>query len=303
VAAAPPVVADTLMPHTAPPVDPPRPPAQPSTARPDNRRWIIPAAIVALASGGGDDKPTPPKPTAVPTAAPDIPLTAQGISLKVPAGWEDTGASVEIPGFEDGAVTVGGPSEQYSASVESTLAKLDKSEKTAANALRAARKRTTQVDATGKLGAAYSSAAAKLDKLEVSPADAQLNANLVASLRKTGSAYKKAAAEGRSKDRNGYRSQGNKASAAGRDIKEQLDALNAAGYQIPAGVIRSAGSTAKLPTLIKDKPKPKPHSSSTQPTTSQPQTNNTQPQTQPRTQPRTKPNNNGNDGISGGGEG
>jgi hypothetical protein len=443
----PPVVADTLMPNTAPPVEPPPRTPAPQQQSPSGRpAWLIPAAIVgglillgiiaivALGGGGGGDKKddTAVKtPTAAPTQAASIPTSAQGIALTVPAGWEDAGATTEIPGFADGAVTMSGPkggtivfgradtsaenptlladdlrtaagdplpepataelgdglqaarydklnvgqgqsatffavpttagvaslacladadvcktisesmkitdgkafpigpSEQYATAVESTLAKLEKSEKTAANALRSARKRATQVDATSKLATAYSGAAAKLDKLEVSPADAQLNAALVASVRKAGSAYKKAASEGRAKDRNGYRTQGQHATAAGKDIKEQLDGLNAVGYQFPAKAIAAAAATTKLPTLIKDKPKatrssgsnstsstPPPttnnNNTTQQNNTTPPPTNNNPPPTNnnpPPTHNNPPPTHNNNSGgkkdpgLSGGGEG
>ena len=103
-----------------------------------------------------------------------------------------------------------GPSKAYAADVERTLGRLEKQEKSAASALNQAGKRTSQVAATSNLASTYTGAASSLGKLDVSPADALLNAQLVDSLRAAGGAYKKAASEGRSKDRAGYKREGSK---------------------------------------------------------------------------------------------
>ena len=82
----------------------------------------------------------------------------------------------------------------------------------------------------------------------------------MAALRPAGAAYKKAAAEGRAKDRNGYKREGSKALAARADMKGALAGLATAGYELPSGLVRSAGDFTRLPTLKKD-PKPKAKSS------------------------------------------
>ena len=114
----------------------------------------------------------------------------------------------------DGKAFPVGPSESYQTRVEKILGRLDKSEKSAARDLKNAGKRTTQVDATSRLGSAYAAAATSLGKLDVSPADTARKAELAASLKTVGNAFKKAASEGRAKDRAGFAKQG-KAAVAG----------------------------------------------------------------------------------------
>ena len=95
-----------------------------------------------------------------------------------------------------------------------------------------------------------------LGKLDVSPADALLNAQLVAALKTAGGAYKKAAAEGTRKDRAGYKREGAKAARRrARTWHAALDGLANAGYTLPASLTKGAASFTRLPTLIKDKPK------------------------------------------------
>ena len=118
--AAPVYAADTMMPQAVvqEPVKAPAAPKEPSS----NRRFVIPAAIaggvavvvvvgaLVAGGGGGDDKgaaTTAATPAA--TAAADVPISASGIALKVPAGWSEGGDATAVPGLADGAVTVGGP--------------------------------------------------------------------------------------------------------------------------------------------------------------------------------------------------
>ena len=150
-----------------------------------------------------------------------------------------------------------GPSKAYSEDVERTLGRLEKQEKSAAAALNKAGKRTSQVAATSKLASAYSGAASSLGKLDHSPADTLLNAQLVAALKTAGGAYKKAAGEGSRKDRAGYKREGSKALAARGDMTDALAGLKAAGYTLPASLTSGAASFTRLPTLIKDKAKKK----------------------------------------------
>jgi hypothetical protein len=234
------------------------------------------------------------------------------------ATCDEIAASMEIT---EGEAFAAGPSETFQGDVERILARLEKAERTAASRLKAARQRTTQAAATSRLATAYAGAAAALGKLDVSPADATLKDDLADSLGAAGDAYRKAAAEARAKDRNGYQKQGSRAVAAGGGIGDAIDGFGAAGYQLNA---KNAAAVTRLPTLIKDKPKvtkPKASTPSTQQTQpqqqqTQPQQQQTQPQqtqpqqTQPQqTQPQQtqptqpKPESGGNDGVSGGGEG
>jgi hypothetical protein len=111
-----------MMPQTVPPVPPKAEPvAEPASS---GRRWVIPAAIgtgvvvvgavAAFALGGGGDDPAPPVTTNPPantntTDGAAVPVSAQGISLSVPAGWSDGGDAPQVPGLAAGAVTMGGP--------------------------------------------------------------------------------------------------------------------------------------------------------------------------------------------------
>jgi hypothetical protein len=224
----------------------------------------------------------------------------------------------------DGKPLPVGPSEAYAKRVEGSLAKLESSEKAAASSLRHAHRRQSQVAATKRLARAYGGAAGTLRKAQVSPADKLLNRQLVSALGAAATAYSKAAGEGARKDRAGYKREGAKALAAGRQIKAKLNALNGVGYAIPAGTIAKAAAVTKLPTLKKDPVKHQAVISApvqTQPTA--PQTTQpvqpvqpVQPTTPQVTQPRhTSPppsNNNGSSGgsgsggstgLSGGGEG
>jgi hypothetical protein len=163
-----------------------------------------------------------------------------------------------------------------------TLGRLEKQEKSAAAALNKAGKRTSQVAATSKLASAYSGAASSLRKLDHSPADTLLNAQLVGALTTAGGAYKKAAGEGSRKDRAGYQREGSKALAARTDMKDALAGLTAAGYTLPASLTSGAASFTRLPTLIKDQAKKKAATSSPSSSNSAP-SQTTQSQTPPAT--------------------
>jgi serine/threonine protein kinase len=224
----------------------------------------------------------------------------------------------------EGKVFPVGPSEEYSGDVRRILGRLEKQEKSAASALNKAGKRTSQVAATSRLGSVYTGAASSFRKLDVSPADAFLNKQLFAALGAAGSAYKKAASEGRAKDRAGYKRQGSRALAFQKDMNDALEGLSAAGYKLPSGAAAAAKFT-RLPTLKKD-PKQASSSASTQTQTNNnppatnnnppatnnnpPATNNNPPATNnnpPATNDNPPPSNNNNDsgdsGVSGGGEG
>ena len=90
-----------------------------------------------------------------------------------------------------------GPDAKFAKNVQTILGRLESREKAAARDLNNAGKRTTQVAATGKLWGAYSGAAKSLSKLKISPADADLRKQMVAALGGAGSAYRKAASEGK----------------------------------------------------------------------------------------------------------
>lgn len=219
-----------------------------------------------------------------------------------------------------------GASDAYQTKIEKILGRLDKAEKSAARDLGNAGKRTTQVAATRRLGSAYGSAATSLGKLSTSPADEASRAQLVAALKDASAAYKKAAAEGRAKDRNGFKQQNTRLAAAGKDLQTGFDGFEAAGYGFGSATVKRAVSVTKLPVLKRDKAKKQAASKSggggaasqTQTQTQTPQTQTQTPQTQtqtpqtrtqtvqPRTQtqtPKKKSGGSGGDSLSGGGEG
>ena len=108
------------LPTTPPKAPKVKAPAGESGGRP---KWIIPAAIVggiaalvvvvavALAmGGGGGEEPQPTPERRMPRkAAPAVALSSQGMALKVPAGWSDSGDAPQVPGFAEGAISAGGP--------------------------------------------------------------------------------------------------------------------------------------------------------------------------------------------------
>ena len=122
-----PVFADTMMPQTVTPEPPKKAPKEPKAPSGDGGgrpKWLVPAAAVggvvvvgvvaAMALGGGGDKTKTVSATATPkvsaTPGASVPISASGIALKVPAGWEQgTGDAPTVPGLAAGAVTVGGP--------------------------------------------------------------------------------------------------------------------------------------------------------------------------------------------------
>jgi hypothetical protein len=132
---------------------------------------------------------------------------------------------------EDKALPVG-PSKDYAAALTSALSKLDKQSASAQAALSKAKTRAQQANATDRLAAAYSGAAKTLGGVEVGPADTYTNTTLVNALRATGAAYKQAAKEARSKDRAGYKREGDKAAAEQAKVANAIAGLSIAGYDV-----------------------------------------------------------------------
>ena len=131
----------------------------------------------------------------------------------------------------DGKAFPVGPSEEYAGGVERMLGRLEKPRSRPRATSSNAGKRTTQVDATAGSPSAYAAAAASLGKLDVSPADALLNAQLVAALK----LRRRRLQEGRDRGpREGPRrlqdARAARALAAGKDI----DATRSAASATPA---------------------------------------------------------------------
>jgi serine/threonine protein kinase len=126
-----------------------------------------------------------------------------------------------------------GPSKDYADQLSGALGKLGKQRSSAQSALAKAKTRKQQANATDRLAAAYNGAAKTLGGLkDLSPADTLANTGLVNALRATGAAYKQAAKEARSKDRAGYKREGDKAAAAQTDVAKRIAGLANAGYDV-----------------------------------------------------------------------
>ncbi|RKQ91386.1 serine/threonine protein kinase [Solirubrobacter pauli] len=266
----------------------------------------------------------------------DLPIGSQtGTVLSVPTGdgvamlaciadpktCDTIASSMTVTGDKTFPV---GPSDTYQTKVEKILGRLDKAEKSAARDLDNAGKRTTQVSATSRLGSAYASAATSLGKLSTSPADEASRAQLVAALKDASAAYKKAASEGRAKDRNGFKKQNKPLAAAGKDLQTGFDGFETAGYELSSAAVKRAVAVKKLPVLKRDKKKaasppsggrstatpsstPTPNTGSTGNSTPPPTNNvaprNTSPAPQNNSPAPTKKKSSGGDSLSGGGEG
>ena len=187
-----------------------------------------------------------------------VPTTAGVATLACTADDKTCDSIAASMRISDGDTFAVGPSPAYSEDIDGALSKLEKQEKSAAAALRNAGKRSSQAAATAQLASAYTGAARTLSKLKVSPADTLLNRQLVDALRATGSAYNKAAGEARRKDRGGYAREGKAALAAGKELEQRVNGLTAADYELPASLLRGAGTVTRLPTLIKDLASPSP---------------------------------------------
>jgi len=124
-----------------------------------------------------------------------------------------------------------GPSTSYASSLSHALGTLDTRQTAAEHALKTAKTRLAQAQATDRLQSAYAGAAGTLGKLDLSPADTLANGQLVSALKGTASAYGKAAAAARRKDRAGYHSDSAKAISAQKGVAAALAALQQAGYK------------------------------------------------------------------------
>ena len=99
-----------------------------------------------------------------------------------------------------------GPSDDLREKIESSLSRLESSEKSAASALKRAGKRSSQVDATRRLASAYASAASALRKAAGQPGrHAAQPASSSPRCGATAAAYTKAVSAGNHKDRAGYK--------------------------------------------------------------------------------------------------
>ena len=138
-----------------------------------------------------------------------------------------------------------GPSKAYAGDVERTLGRLEKQEKSAASALNKAGKRTSQVAATSKLASAYTGAASSLGKLDDQPGrHAAQRAARRRAARPPAAPTRRPRPRASSKDRAGYKREGAKALAAGKDMTRRARRpedrrLHAARERWPAAPRRS----------------------------------------------------------------
>ena len=160
-----------------------------------------------------------------------VPTTEGVATLACTADAETCETIASSLRITDGKTFPVGPSKEYAGDVESVLGKLEKQREVGRRRAQARR----QAHEPGRRHEPPRHRLrrrrdARSARSSVSPADALLNAQLVDALRDAGSAYKKAAAEGRSKDRAGYKRQGARAVAAGKDLETALGGLTSAGY-------------------------------------------------------------------------
>src|SRR5262249_8282401 len=140
----------------------------------------------------------------------------------------------------------------YAGRFDKALSTLASKEKRAQSSLNHAGTRAGQASATGQLSSAYSAAARSLAKLNLSPADVSLNAQLVAALRATGNAYGKAVTQANHKDRGGYAQKGRAAVQAHGGVNAAITGLKNAGYSVPGSLRSHFAHAVTLPTLKQD---------------------------------------------------
>jgi hypothetical protein len=162
---------------------------------------------------------------AVPTTAGVATLACLGAAANCDAS-ANTMALVSAKSFPVG------PSADYGKAVSGALAALGKAQKSRQAKLASAKTPDAQASAAQSLSAATSKAAGTIGKLDVSPADALANTQLVAALKHTAKAYGSAAKAAKQHDKAAF-AKARKAVAAGqKDIAKALSGLKAAGYDV-----------------------------------------------------------------------
>ena len=129
--------------------------------------------------------------------------------------------------------------------------------------------------ATSRLAAAYTAAAGRSASSTSARPTRRSTPTWPSRCSDVGTAYKNAAAEARGKDRAGYKRQGGRAVAAGKDVDTAIDGFAAAGYELDAA---NAAAVTKLPTL-RTTPSPRRRSPP-------PSSQGSQPQQQQQSQPQ-----------------
>jgi hypothetical protein len=125
-----------------------------------------------------------------------------------------------------------GPGKDYAADLGKTLGGLDKKVKAGRKALQGADTPKAQAAAAKRLAGAYKAASADVTKLEVSPADAAVNASLAAALKQTGDAYAKLGSAASSGNKPAYEKAKTAVQQAQQELGGALDGLEAAGYKV-----------------------------------------------------------------------
>jgi predicted Ser/Thr protein kinase len=206
-------------------------PEEPSAARSGNRRsgagmfvkagLLLVAFVVGLAAafGGGSSTPGGPAPS-----APAASVPGQGGTTPAGVGAGGTGSS--DPGAGGTA-----PSEAYASALNGTFGALEQATDSDEANLEQAETLAGQAAAARALASEYDGAAAQLGALNLGSGDRRVNDQLVAALRGTASAYRRAARAASSGNPDRYRT----ASAAIPGAKVQLNGalggLQGAGYQ------------------------------------------------------------------------
>ena len=136
-----------------------------------------------------------------------------------------------------------GTSDAYASVLNATVGNLQQIIPSQEDDLQAAKTVAGQAAAARALANSYSSAAAHLATLELSPADVGVNARLVAALRGEASAYRKAANANTAGDAEAYQAASAAIPVATSELNSALAAVRAAGYQV-AGQSDSGGGAS-----------------------------------------------------------
>jgi hypothetical protein len=163
-----------------------------------------------------------------------VPTSAGVATVVCTAGSSTCGSIASTLRITNGRPFALGPSPVYAGRLDRALSRLSSAQAAARTTFRRAQSRQTQLTATQQLAQAHVRAAQALSGHSLSPADVNLNVELVAALRATGRAYRKAADDGRRNHPSVYKGDGQRALADYARVVATLEQLRAAGYKVAA---------------------------------------------------------------------
>jgi serine/threonine protein kinase len=124
-----------------------------------------------------------------------------------------------------------GPSDTYASALNGTIGDLQETSRSQEATLTASQTLAGQAAAARALASAYEGAAAQLAALDLSPADIDANAQLVAALRGAARAYRRAAQAASGGDADAYRSASAAIPNARAQVNSALDGVKTDGYK------------------------------------------------------------------------